>query len=483
MTVRTSAMRRAFRVGSLGFLLAFGTSPLLSSPGMAVDAYPQGVAQPTPTPICTGDECACPGDCDGDGAVGISELIRLVRIALSLDALAVCPVGDTSGDGAVSIGEIIAAVQRSLNGCGGEVPFSGFDPADLTFLASDELDGRDNNTAGSIAAQQYIIDQLRGFAVGLNTAASGDDAFKQTFPLGTNVLAMIPGGDLAEEYVVIGAHYDHFSGCVGVCNGATDNASGVVAVLAVARGLAALPQPPRRSVVLAFWDREEDGLLGSRHYIQNSLVPIADTVAYLNFDIQGANLLPSVRDFSFAVGSETGGAFLSDAVDDAVAAVGLQTLRVSSIFGQARSDYIHFVNARVPTVFFGDSTGPCYHESGDDPEIVDIGKLAMQSEIGFELARYLAQTDERPSFATAPPVVFEDAEHLLEVFDQAVANDLDLFAPADATVVEQFHTDLTAIVAAGPAAFDGPAIGTLLTGVAAAIELLVELPCDGFLEE
>src|SRR5690606_7570774 len=123
---------------------------------------------------------------------------------------------------------------------------------------------------------------------------------------------------------------------------------------------------------------EEDGLLGSRHYAQNPLVPLAATAAYLNFDLLGANLLPSLRDYSFAVGSESGGAFLSDAVDDAVAAVGLKTQRVSAIFGQGRSDYIHFLNARVPIVFFGDSSGPCYHEPGDDPEIVDIGKLEMQ---------------------------------------------------------------------------------------------------------
>ena len=131
----------------------------------------------------------------------------------------------------------------------------------------------------------------------------------------------------------------------------------------------------------------------------------------------------------------------------------------------------------------GESVEICGYEPGDDPEIVDIGKLEMQSEIGFELARALANSDQRAAFTNAPPVVFEDAEHILEVFDQAVANDLDLFAPADAEVIEQFHADLTSIVAAGPAAFDGAAIGTFLTGVVAAIDLVVDLPCDGFLEE
>ena len=50
---------------------------------------------------------------------------------------------------------------------------------------------------------------------------------------------------------MIGAHYDHFSGCPGVCNGATDNAAGTAVVLAIARGIAALPAPPKRSVLIA----------------------------------------------------------------------------------------------------------------------------------------------------------------------------------------------------------------------------------------
>lgn len=435
-----------------------------------------------PPPDCETEVCACAGDCNGDRVVRINELIGLVRIALRLDPLEACPDADTNADGAIGVGEIVAAVQRSLDGCDGEAVFSGFDAADVVYLAGDDLDGRNNDTPGSAAAQQYIIDQIRDFAVGLNTAATGDDAYLQRFPLGANILAVIPGGELADEVVMLGAHYDHLGGCAGICNGATDNAAGVAAVLAVARGIAALPAPPRRSVVLAFWDREEDGLLGSRYYVENPLLPLASTVAYLNFDIQGANLLPSLRNFSFAVGAETGGDRLAAAVDAAVSRVDLQTLRVSAIFGQGRSDYVHFVNARVPTVFFGDSTGPCYHTAGDDVDVVDFAKLEMQSEIGFELTRALAATDELPSFTMAPPVVFADAQRLLEVFDAAVAADLDLFAPADAAVLLEFHGNLTEIVAAGPEAFDGEAIGTFLTGVVSAIELLGDLPCDGFLE-
>jgi Zn-dependent M28 family amino/carboxypeptidase len=81
-------------------------------------------------------------------------------------------------------------------------------------------------------------------------------------------------------------------------------------VLGVGRALTNLSQPPRRSVVLALWDAEEDGLVGSLYYVLHPLVPLAKTIAYVNFDIQGANLLPTLRRMSFAVGAETGGSAL-----------------------------------------------------------------------------------------------------------------------------------------------------------------------------
>ena len=67
-------------------------------------------------------------------------------------------------------------------------------------------------------------------------------------------------------------------------------------------------------MIVAFWDREEDGLLGSLAYTQSPLVPLADTVGYVNFDIQGANLLPALRNTTFAVGAESGGTRFQDIV-------------------------------------------------------------------------------------------------------------------------------------------------------------------------
>src|SRR5262245_15398665 len=80
---------------------------------------------------------------------------------------------------------------------------------DETVLSSDAMNGRQNATPGSAFAQSYLIASLKPFAVGLDGTKTGDDRFKQAFTSGTNILAKIPGGDLANEYVIIGGHYDH----------------------------------------------------------------------------------------------------------------------------------------------------------------------------------------------------------------------------------------------------------------------------------
>jgi hypothetical protein len=363
---------------------------------------------------------------------------------------------------------------------------------DVATLAGDDLQGRNNGTAGSLLAQEYLIDRLDGFAVGADSSRSGTDAFKQPFTGGTNILALIPGGELAHEFVVIGAHYDHIGTTCrtadpgdNVCNGATDNATGVAAVLEIGAAIARPAGAPRRSVILAFWDREEDGLEGSEFYVGQPIVPLADTVAYLNYDIQGANLLPSLRNTTFAVGAETGGAPLSDAVRSAFtaepAATRLDMKLVSSIFGQNRSDYINFINAGVPTVFFSDSTGPCYHTAQDEVSVVDFGKLERQSDVGVRLARALVAGAGRPPFvASAPLATFDDAVALNDVAQDAV-QDLARFTPQQQTQLLDFRDDLAAMVAAGPGEFGSDDVSTLLGGAASAVGILATGVCDGFL--
>ena len=343
--------------------------------------------------------------------------------------------------------------------------------------------GRNNNTPGSTAIQTVLIDELKLVSDGLNQTQTGDDAYRQSFSttaIGTNLLGVIPGTDLANEYVMVGAHYDHL-GFVGpaIFNGATDNAAGVAAVLAIGAAIQALPTPPRRSIILALWDAEEDGLVGSLAYTNAPLVPLASTVAYINFDIQGANLLPSLRNTSFAIAAESGGPSLEVFVQDAVAQESVDTRLLTESFGQNRSDYARFLDVGVPTVFFSDAPGPCYHTSGDDASVVDLGKLREQSQIAFRLTVELAETAAPPAFVATGLPIYADAVVLADVGNGAVA-DLDLFTPADQTLLLGYQATLNTIVDDGPSNFDSLDVTALAVATLGTLDALSRVQCDGF---
>jgi Zn-dependent M28 family amino/carboxypeptidase len=303
-------------------------------------------------------------------------------------------------------------------------------------------------------------------------------------------VAVIPGTDLADQYVVVGAHYDHIGDtCTAppcaqdtIRNGATDNAAGVAAALQIGRSIAASSTKPRRSVVLAFWDREEDGLLGSAHYVQNPLVPLARTVAYVNFDIQGSNLLPSLRDTTFAVGAETGGSRLQDIVAMASGAQSLDTAHLSAIFGQNRSDYVNFINRSVPSVFFTDATGPCYHTVDDEIGVVDFDKLDAQVATAYATVRELARTATPPAFVPGTPLAtYDDVVQASAVVDRAYA-DRARFSTADQEALTTIRDEAHRLVAEGRAAFGSDDVGVLLGQAARFIDILTHGTCSGFLD-
>jgi acetylornithine deacetylase/succinyl-diaminopimelate desuccinylase-like protein len=359
---------------------------------------------------------------------------------------------------------------------------------DLNILAGDDKAGRQNGTAGSAAAREFLIDELRPVADGL-AGGSGDAAYLQPFTGGTNVMAVIPGTDLADEYVMVGAHYDGLGGSCefrsagdSICNGATDNATGVAALLAIARALGSESPGPRRSIILAIWDREEDGLLGSRHYVANPLRPLNRTVAYVNFDIVGANLLPSLRGTSVAVAAESGGARLEGIVRSAIDAHALDTEMLSTPFGQGRSDHATLLGAGVPSVFFTDATGGCYHTNDDEPAIVDHPKLLQQIGTSLAVTRALANTGSPPSFVSGtPPATYDDAVAFGRIVNRAWA-DRALFSSADQATLERVRNDMQRIVDEGRAAFDSNDLSATLGNAATVVSMLTGLPCEGYLQ-
>ena len=163
-------------------------------------------------------------------------------------------------------------------------------------LADDSMEGRAAGTRGGYAAGGYIAEQLRK---GKFSPAGADGGYFQSVPTGgRNVLAMLNGADpkLSREVIVVGGHYDHVgygnrgnsAGPAGyIHNGADDNASGTSALLELAEALMLLPSPPKRSILLAFWDGEEDGLLGSKHWMAHPTIPRERIAFFVNLDMVG----------------------------------------------------------------------------------------------------------------------------------------------------------------------------------------------------
>lgn len=192
--------------------------------------------------------------------------------------------------------------------------------ATINFLASDELQGREAGFHGSRVTSEYIVSLLQWMGVSplADSYFQLFDAYRkerqkkgrlEVHPDSIaklkqevhqklsmrNVLGMIPGKN-TKEYVIVGAHFDHLGidpALDGdqIYNGADDNASGVSAVLQIARAFLASGQQPERNVIFAFGDGEEKGLLGSKYFVQTCPF-LSQIKGYLNFDMIGRNNKP-----------------------------------------------------------------------------------------------------------------------------------------------------------------------------------------------
>jgi hypothetical protein len=220
-----------------------------------------------------------------------------------------------------------------------------------------------------------------------------------------NVLALVRGTDpqLKDEFVVIGAHYDHvgINSRGQVCNGADDNASGTAAMLGVAEALAARPVKPKRSILLAAWGAEEHGLIGSVAFGRNPPVPLDQIVAYVNLDMVGRN---DPHEIEIGSASDTLKAWATQAAQ----AHGLTPKDIRGVF-LAASDTAIFLQKEIPTIFFHSGLHSQLHTSADDPELIDADKMARVAQAACDLVIRTANEASRPAF-TAPKPVSSPAE-------------------------------------------------------------------------
>lgn len=231
-----------------------------------------------------------------------------------------------------------------------------------------------------------------------------------------NVVGFIEGSDpaLKDEVVIVGAHLDHLGFWQDyIYNGADDNGSGSVGVLNIARAMALNPKKPKRSVVFALWAGEENGLLGSRHYVLNPLFPLKKTAVYFNLDMisrpydeqtftrlsrmfafpGGADLLKKIKPARFLPVSFSAGTGLEETLRRANEYVGLDVLlREQSGSGgrmMGGSDHAPFAQAGVPWAFAITATTDDYHQPSDSAD-KSSGELMESVSRLIYIAAYLA---------------------------------------------------------------------------------------------
>lgn len=291
----------------------------------------------------------------------------------------------------------------------------------VRFLASDEMRGRDNGSPEGLRAAAYVADRLR--EAGLRPG--GKDGWYQDFSrrgvAGRNVVGLLEG-ERREEFVVVAAHHDARGVLEGkVQNGADDNATGVAVVIELARAFAGAK--PARSMLFISFDAEEDGLVGSREFVNAELYPPGAIVAAFVFDLVGGNLFPWDRDRLYALGAE----YSPELWDRAGKAGGdLDVVRsgvylIEPLPGMARSDYHAFREKGVPFVFFSTGTPWYYHTEHDDPEVVDFGKLERAARAARRVIAGTVADPGRPSFR-GPRVPPEDLETVRTALDRALGD-------------------------------------------------------------
>jgi Zn-dependent M28 family amino/carboxypeptidase len=219
-----------------------------------------------------------------------------------------------------------------------------------------------------------------------------------------NIVAVWEGSDpvLKDEYVALGAHYDHIGNGAGagqcnpvngdtICNGADDDGSGTTALLAMAEALSHTNSRPKRSVLFVWHCGEEKGLWGSRYFTDNPTVPLDHIVTQLNIDMIGRSKKEgdtNPRNAELTGPDEIyviGHTMMSTELGELSETVNKTFLNIKYDYRYDdpadpnrffyRSDHYNYARKGIPIIFFFDGVHEDYHQPGDEPQKIDYQKM------------------------------------------------------------------------------------------------------------
>ena len=297
----------------------------------------------------------------------------------------------------------------------------------LTFLFSRAPVGYDELKRKAAALEPLPSFRLNDVSIRFDVEADYEIARTQ---LTHNVVALVEGSDpqLRSSYVALGAHYDHIgyaersaapgserppgapgrvtagAGADHIWNGADDNGSGTVTLMALARAFREGP-PPKRSIVFVWHTGEEAGLYGSRYFTDYPTVPIEAIVAQLNVDMVGRNRNDDQEQANtvYLVGSDRISSELHE-ISRAANSSLPHPLTLDYEMNDPsdpeqlyyRSDHYSYAAKGIPVIFFTTGLHPDYHANTDEVSKIQFDKLTRVAGLIFETASRVANLDHAP---------------------------------------------------------------------------------------
>ena len=281
-----------------------------------------------------------------------------------------------------------------------------------TLFAGERVSGTDILKRVALGEPGEAFDLSPGKRASFTISLSSETATTQ------NVVAVLEGNDpiLKHEYVAIGAHYDHVG--VGqpvngdsIYNGADDDGSGTVSVMALADAFAHGPRP-KRSILFVWHCGEEKGLWGSRYFTENPTVPLDRVVTQLNIDMIGrskkpGDTKPANRELTgpneiYVIGSR----MMSTDLGELSERVNREYLNLSFNYRYDdpndpnrfffRSDHFNYAQKGIPIIFYFDGVHEDYHQPSDSPDKIDYQKMQKVARTIFVTASELANAPARP---------------------------------------------------------------------------------------
>ncbi|MDT0593929.1 M28 family metallopeptidase [Glaciecola petra] len=236
-----------------------------------------------------------------------------------------------------------------------------------------------------------------------------------------NVFATLPGSEAPDEHIIYTAHWDHLGTDLNngkddhIYNGAHDNATGTAASLTMAKAFADLNKNPKRSVSMLIVTAEEQGLLGSKFYAENPIIPLNKTVANINMDAK--NILGKTKDVSvIGMGKSELEQYLEKAASKQGRTLSQEDRPEAGYY--YRSDHFSFAKLGVPALYAKGGSEPideetakyrkrmslivtgCYHQVCDKyRDEWDLGGVLEDTQLLFDVGYQLSNTDQWPAWS------------------------------------------------------------------------------------